>query len=91
VYRKKRDNSDQGYLEPIAVIGMACKLPEAEDYLAFWQRLIQGKSSIRRVPASRWNWEGAGELDPKVLPPWCGLTITHNFRVVRLASYVLYV
>lgn len=40
--------------EPIAVIGMACRLPDADDINSFWHNLARGRHSIRNVPPSRW-------------------------------------
>lgn len=46
--------------EPIAIIGMAFRLPgaegeEAQDDAAFWQLLEQGQSAIRPMPAERFR------------------------------------
>lgn len=43
--------------QKIAVIGMACHFPKAPDKEKFWDNLINGKSGITEVPASRWNIE----------------------------------
>ena len=42
--------------EPIAIIGMAARLPGAPDVDAFWHNLAQGRDSITEIPASRWDW-----------------------------------
>lgn len=41
--------------EPIAVIGMSCRFPGADNPEAFWQLLRDGVDMIREVPADRWN------------------------------------
>jgi acyl transferase domain-containing protein/acyl carrier protein len=41
----------------IAVIGMACRFPGAENYEEFWENLKQGKSSIKEIPQERWDWK----------------------------------
>ncbi|MGW7825188.1 type I polyketide synthase, partial [Streptomyces puniciscabiei] len=41
--------------EPIAVIGMSCRLPGARSPLAFWELLREGRSGISDVPADRWD------------------------------------
>ncbi|EFL30367.1 polyketide synthase [Streptomyces viridochromogenes DSM 40736] len=43
--------------EPIAVVGLACRLPGADGPAAFWE-LLGGTSAITDVPRDRW---GAGE------------------------------
>ncbi|MFG1876162.1 SDR family NAD(P)-dependent oxidoreductase [Sphaerisporangium sp. NPDC049003] len=40
---------------PVAVIGMACRLPGAPDLAAYWDLLSEGRSAIRRVPEDRWG------------------------------------
>ncbi|MFD9561266.1 SDR family NAD(P)-dependent oxidoreductase [Streptomyces sp. NPDC059994] len=40
---------------PVAVIGMACRLPGAPDLDAYWDLLSQGRSAIRTVPEDRWG------------------------------------
>ncbi|MEU1806422.1 beta-ketoacyl synthase N-terminal-like domain-containing protein [Streptomyces sp. NPDC019937] len=39
--------------EPIAVVGMACRLPHAPSPSAFWQLLRQGRHAITAMPADR--------------------------------------
>ncbi|WP_437611746.1 SDR family NAD(P)-dependent oxidoreductase [Sorangium sp. So ce834] len=41
--------------EPIAVIGMACRLPRAPDIEEFWRLLREGVDAITEVPRARWN------------------------------------
>ncbi|MBH1937571.1 acyltransferase domain-containing protein, partial [Streptomyces sp. AV19] len=40
---------------PIAVIGIACRLPGAENPDEFWQLLESGTSAVTSVPADRWT------------------------------------
>jgi 8-amino-7-oxononanoate synthase len=39
----------------IAIIGMACRFPDADDLAAFWENLRTAKASFRDIPAERWN------------------------------------
>ena len=41
--------------EPIAIVGMGCRMPGAEDLDAFWRLLREGRDSIAEVPAERWD------------------------------------
>ncbi|MEV0603334.1 SDR family NAD(P)-dependent oxidoreductase, partial [Streptomyces sp. NPDC050315] len=41
--------------EPIAVIGIACRLPGAPDPQAFWELLRDGREAIGEVPEGRWG------------------------------------
>ena len=39
----------------IAVIGMACRFPCANNYDIYWQNLLSGKDCITLVPGDRWD------------------------------------
>ncbi|MDO0924400.1 SDR family NAD(P)-dependent oxidoreductase [Streptomyces sp. TG1A-8] len=39
--------------EPVAVVGLACRLPGADDPAAFWELLSQGRSAVTDTPADR--------------------------------------
>lgn len=45
-------------LEPVAVVGMACRFPQAPDVEAYWQLLVDGVDAIHEIPEERWNREG---------------------------------
>ncbi|MDA3647984.1 SDR family NAD(P)-dependent oxidoreductase, partial [Saccharopolyspora indica] len=48
--------------EPIAVVGMSCRLPGAPDPGGFWRLLREGRSAIAEVPADR-----SAQWDPEAL------------------------
>ncbi|MBB2487697.1 AMP-binding protein [Mitsuaria sp. WAJ17] len=50
--------------EPIAVIGMACRLPGAEGAEAFWQLLDEGRDAVTEVPADRWDAQALAGNEP---------------------------
>ena len=41
--------------EPIAIVGLGCRLPGAASPEAFWQLLVEGRDAISSVPADRWD------------------------------------
>jgi polyketide synthase PksN len=41
----------------IAIIGLSCKLPGAENQFEFWENLVGEKSCIAEIPESRWDWK----------------------------------
>lgn len=52
--------------EPIAIIGMGCRFPGADNPQAFWQLLHDGVDAIREVPPSRWDIDAYFDPDPDV-------------------------
>jgi len=54
--------------EPIAIIGMSCRLPGGinteEEY---WQALTEGKNLLEEIPANRWDVESYYDPDPRAL------------------------
>ncbi|MBZ0297933.1 MAG: hypothetical protein K8L99_35600, partial [Anaerolineae bacterium] len=43
--------------EPIAIIGMSCRFPKANNVDAFWQLLVNGVDAISEVPRNRFDLE----------------------------------
>ncbi len=50
--------------EPIAIIGLGCRFPGAENPEAFWRLLREGRDAIREVPRSRWDIDAYYDADP---------------------------
>jgi acyl transferase domain-containing protein len=42
---------------PLAIVGMACRLPGAPGLDAFWQMLVEGRSAVAPLPADRFDRE----------------------------------
>lgn len=47
--------SKKSVAEPIAIIGIACRFPNADNIDAFWQLLKDGVDAVTEVPAQRWD------------------------------------
>ncbi|MGM3182114.1 SDR family NAD(P)-dependent oxidoreductase [Dickeya oryzae] len=66
--------------EPIAVIGMSGRFPQADTIDAFWEKLIQGESCIGEMSGPRWDWQSVANNLPsgssegrdkhEALPQW---------------------
>ena len=41
--------------EPIAIIGLSCRFPQADSPQAFWELLRNGVDAITEVPSDRWD------------------------------------
>lgn len=51
--------------EPIAIIGMACRVPGADTGLdGFWRLLAEGRDAITEIPPERWDCEAYYDPDP---------------------------
>ncbi|KAF5009329.1 hypothetical protein FDECE_4427 [Fusarium decemcellulare] len=51
---------------PIAIIGMACRLPGGSDNPdKLWDMLSEGRSGWREIPADRWNKDAFHHPDPE--------------------------
>jgi acyl transferase domain-containing protein/acetylornithine/succinyldiaminopimelate/putrescine aminotransferase/predicted amino acid dehydrogenase/NADPH-dependent curcumin reductase CurA/NADP-dependent 3-hydroxy acid dehydrogenase YdfG/acyl carrier protein len=50
--------------EPIAIIGMSCRFPGADNPESFWQNLRDGVDAITEVPADRWRLDEIYDPDP---------------------------
>lgn len=44
-------------IEPIAIVGIGCRFPQADNPQTFWQLLSSGNHAITPVPAERWAME----------------------------------
>jgi len=61
--KKRLREQEDKLFEPIAIIGMSCRLPHAKNINAFWQCLMDGKNSITAMPEERWNLlQGSHEI-----------------------------
>ncbi len=64
--QERIDVLEKQQVEPIAIIGMSCRLPGGvESPEAFWQLLQNGVDAISEVPADRWNIDEFYDPDPE--------------------------
>jgi phthiocerol/phenolphthiocerol synthesis type-I polyketide synthase B len=51
--------------EPVAVVGIGCRLPgEVFGPQSFWRLLVEGEDAVTEVPADRWDAEAFYDPDP---------------------------
>ncbi len=55
---------EQQQTEPIAIIGMAGRFPDADNIEQFWDNLYKGHDPVREIPADRWNADLFYDEDP---------------------------
>ncbi len=74
--QERLDVVERNRNEPIAIIGMGCRLPGAVDPAAYWQLLVDGVDAIREIPPSRWDVDEYYDPDPdapgKIATRWAG-------------------
>src|SRR5690554_3758799 len=61
--------------EPIAIIGMSCRFPGANNVEAYWHLLRTGQDAVRPVPENRWNvdeYTTSDDEDGDNKPIWYG-------------------
>ncbi|ACB53109.1 polyketide synthase [Crocosphaera subtropica ATCC 51142] len=61
------DDIKKVMVEHIAIIGLGCRFPQANNVESFWQLLKGGKDGIREVPPERWNVDDF--YDPQPITP----------------------
>lgn len=62
--RQALQDSESERTEPIAIVGMACRMPGAEDAAEFWELMRSGTDAVSEVPSSRWDVDAF--YDPNV-------------------------
>ena len=55
----------QGAAEPIAIIGLGCRFPGADNPAAFWALLANGQDAVQEAPPARWAVDAYYDPDPE--------------------------
>ncbi|KAK1177053.1 SDR family NAD(P)-dependent oxidoreductase [Streptomyces sp. NBS 14/10] len=50
--------------EPIAIIGISGRYPQADTLEEFWRNLTEGRDCVTEVPADRWDADALFDADP---------------------------
>lgn len=71
---KKLKNIQNQKTEPIAVIGMGCKFPKANNLEEYWELLSKNIDAISKTPPSRYDVDqyNSGHPDDKINNPYGG-------------------
>ena len=62
--RAKLDEAERTKTEPIAIVGIGCRFPGANNPEAFWRLLRDGVDAIAEVPGDRWNVDAYYDPNP---------------------------
>ncbi len=64
--QKRADTFEYGAREPIAIVGMSCRLPGGVDSPeSYWRLLSRGEDAVTEVPADRWDLGAWYSPDPE--------------------------
>ncbi len=58
------ESAERDGREPIAIVGIGCRVPGGPNPRAFWDLLREGRSAVREVPADRWDVDAFYDPDP---------------------------
>ena len=63
--KSRLDAAERARTEPIAIVGMSCRLPGgADDADGYWRLLRDGVDAVREVPKSRWDADAYYDPQP---------------------------
>ena len=62
--RAAAEERERSRTEPIAIIGMACRVPGAPDASSFWDVLDGGRDAVSEIPKTRWDVDALYDPDP---------------------------
>ncbi len=62
--KARLDAAERRRFEPIAIVGLGCRVPGGADPDGFWQLLRDGRCEVRDVPADRWDAEAFYDPNP---------------------------
>lgn len=50
--------------QPVAIVGMGCRVPGADNVEALWELLKNGREAVSEVPSQRWDIDAYYESEP---------------------------
>ncbi|XP_060082563.1 uncharacterized protein LOC132561875 [Ylistrum balloti] len=69
-------------IEEIAIVGIGCRFPGANNIQEFWNVLVNGENHVKEIPRDRWNLDAIYDPDPdaygKTYVRRAGLLSNHN-------------
>ncbi|MBX3411467.1 MAG: SDR family NAD(P)-dependent oxidoreductase [Pirellulales bacterium] len=71
----------------IAIVGMSCLFPGAEDLVSYWRNVIERRDVVREIPRDRFEWERWFDADrsaeDKIYSRWGGFLDDVEFDPLR--------
>ena len=53
-----------GDIDEIAIVGVGCRFPGADNLSEFWSVLVNGENHVKDIPKERWNINAFYDADP---------------------------
>ena len=50
--------------DEIAVVGVGCRFPGADNLSEYWSLLMNGENHVKEIPKERWNVDAFYDDDP---------------------------
>ncbi len=50
--------------DEIAIVGVGCRFPGADDVDEFWRVLFKGENHVKEIPKDRWDLDDVYDKDP---------------------------
>jgi NAD(P)H-dependent flavin oxidoreductase YrpB (nitropropane dioxygenase family) len=72
---------------PIAIVGMACLFPDANDLDEYWSNILNAKNCIREVPETRWRhslYYGDNATGDRTTSKWGGFIPAQCFDALEI-------
>ena len=70
------ESSGKAASEAIAIVGMSCLFPKANDLETYWENILSKVDTITEVPIDQWDWRNYYDPDPlardKIYSKWGG-------------------
>ena len=82
--RKRVRRSTEGPQEPVAIVGLGCRFPRADDPAAFWRLLSSGGDGVGAVPPGRWD---ATKLAARADAAGASVPVNAGFMSCRLDEF----
>lgn len=75
--RQRVEELESRSREPVAIVGMACRFPEADSPEIYWNLLVEGRDAVIEIPRERMNLDPVFDSRPqtagKTYSRWAGL------------------
>jgi len=61
---RRADEGEEEAVEPLAIVGVGCRFPGADDVEAFWDLIVNGREGVGDTPPDRWDVEARHDPNP---------------------------